>query len=141
MEEKNFLDVKWSVWDYITMPFYRVKVAVSDAIFNLKMRVQRFLRGYSQNDVWNMYYWFIDNARPMLMTLLREHHGYPCGMTNEEYEQKLSEMIRLLDLMDEDKADEYLGVPCGGESSYAFMEESKNQFFILFSELFYNLWD
>jgi len=154
MDEFDLIDIKSrvvdditeSVADSISIPLYRVRMVFKDAVFNMKSRVQRFMHGYSDYDVWNMYDWFIETVGSMLRNLLETHKGHPASMTDEEYKEKLSEMIRLLDLMNENNAAEHLGIRFDGDvddikAIYAFMNENKDKFFIILSELFFNLWD
>lgn len=119
----------------------------------LRARLQRFLRGYSYGDVWDMDYWFMRTVKPML-THLRDH-GY--GIPNDLYvdgdnervnwENVLTEMINCLELMDEDNARKHLGI---ADNDYLLesykrtndlMDASKNRFFELFSKYYFNLWD
>jgi hypothetical protein len=119
---------------------------------SLKARIQRFKRGYSYGDVWNMDFWFMRTVKPMLIHL--RDHGI--GIPNELYlqdadnerilwENTLTEMISCLDLMDKNNVYDYLGYsklgPKDYDKVYQIMEENKNRFFELFSKYYYNLWD
>ena len=120
----------------------------------LRARWQRFKRGYSYGDVWDMDSWFKRMAKPML-THLRDHGiGIPWDLYNHEdenaridWEAVLTEMIECLDLMDEDAAEKYLGIADDDYSVESYqkrnnlMDEKKNRFFELFSKHFYSLWD
>ena len=119
----------------------------------LSARIQRFKRGYSYGDVWNMDQWFMRTVKPMLIHLRDHGMGIPWDLYKEEgderedWEDILSEMIGCLDLMDEDAAAKYLEILEDDHSaeSYqrvsAFMESCKERFFELFSQHFYSLWD
>lgn len=132
--------------------YYRIQNALRDF-----RRCQRFKRGYSYSDVWNMYDWFMRTVKPMLIHL----RDYGFGVPNELYiegdngrinwENILNEMINCLEMMDEDNAYAFLGF-CelddykrmtkeDRENVYRIMEENKNRFFELFSKYFYSLWD
>lgn len=138
--------------------YYKLKNKLIYDVDSLKARIQRFKRGYSYGDVWDMYFWFIRTLKPMLIHL--RDHGI--GVPNELYlqdanneriiwENSLTEMISCLELMDEDNVYKYLGYkdddwqsrlsPKDYEKVYQVMEESKNRFFELFSKYFYCLWD
>lgn len=121
---------------------------------SLRARWQRFKRGYSYGDVWDMDCWFKRTAKPMLIHLRDHGIGIPGdlykeGAENEReaWEAVLTEMIDCLTLMDEDEAEKYLGIADDDYSfeSYkkvqAFTEEKKNRFFELFGKWFYHLWD
>lgn len=121
---------------------------------SLRARIQRFKRGYSYGDVWDMDYWFMRTAKPMLIHLRDHGMGIPFdlyqeGAENERevWEAVLTAMIHCLDLMDEENAEKYLGIADDDHSIESYnkvtnlMEENKNKFFELFSKHFYSLWD
>ena len=134
--------------------YYKIKNALFYNVDCLRARWQRFKRGYSYGDVWDMDCWFTRTVKPMLIHLRDHGIGVPNelyqeGAENERgaWEAVLTEMIECLELMDEDGAEKYLGI---AEDDYSFkshqkqwalMEEKKNRFFELFSKYFYSLWD
>ena len=135
--------------------YYRIKNKIIYDVDSLKARCQRFKRGYSYGDVWDMDFWFMRTVKPMLIHL--RDHGI--GIPNELYlqnadnerilwENTLTEMISCLDLMCEDNAAKHLGIENKEKWSledynkrWALMEENKNRFFELFSKYFFCLWD
>lgn len=135
--------------------YYRIKNKLVYDVDSLRARIQRFKRGYSYGDVWDMDFWFMRTVKPMLIHL--RDHGI--GIPNELYlqdadneriiwENTLTEMISCLELMHEDNAEKYLGIENKERwdledynKKWAVMEENKNRFFELFSKYFYNLWD
>ena len=135
--------------------YYKLKNKLIYDVNSLKARIQRFKRGYSYGDVWDMDFWFMRTVKPMLIHL--RDHGI--GIPNELYlqdadneriawENTLTEMISCLELMNEDNAEKYLGIENKERWSledynkrWALMEENKNRFFELFSKYFYCLWD
>lgn len=134
--------------------YHRIKNFFVYGWDNFRRRCQRFKRGYSYGDVWDMDCWFMDMVKPMLAHLRDYGIGIPGdlylkGEENERaaWEAILTEMIECLTLMDEDEAQKYLGIADNDWSveSYKrvtdFMEENKNRFFELFSKHFYSLWD
>ena len=121
---------------------------------NLRARCQRFIRGYSYGDIWDMDCWFKRTVKPMLIHLRDHGIGIPNalyleGSENERaaWEEILTEMVECLTLMNEDEAEKYLGIADNDYSveSYKrvndFMDEKKKRFFELFCEHFYSLWD
>lgn len=107
-----------------------------------KARCQRFKRGYADEDVWNMYDWFIDIMQRMLGELANGY-SYPTSLTEEEWEEILDDMRWTLWHMDEENIeaelmDEYV-------NDYKLIakikNENKDHFFELFSKWFYYLWD
>lgn len=134
--------------------YHKIKNKLIYDVDSLRARCQRFKRGYSYGDVWDMDFWFIRNVKPMLIHLRDHGMGVPfdlyCdGEENERvaWESILTEMIDCLTLMDEDEAQKYLGVADEDWSVESYnkvndlMDEKKNRFFELFSKHFYSLWD
>ena len=134
--------------------YYRVKNAISDKYWDFRARCQRFKRGYSYGDIWDMDCWFKRTVKPMLIHLRDHGIGIPGalyleGAENERaaWEDILTEMIECLTLMNEDEAEKYLGIAdndCSVESYKRvndFMDQKKARFFELFCEHFYSLWD
>ena len=134
--------------------YYKLKNKLIYDFDSLRARIQRFKRGYSYGDVWDMDYWFMRTAKPMLIHLRDHGIGIPNelylqGADNERilWENTLTEMISCLDLMYEDAAQKHLGIADGDCSSESYkkvwscIEENKNRFFELFSKYFYSLWD
>lgn len=134
--------------------YYKLKNKLIYDFDSLRARIQRFKRGYSYGDVWDMDYWFMRTVKSMLIHL--RDHGI--GIPNELYlqdadneriiwENTLTEMISCLELMDEENAEKYLGIADNDYSVESYdkvtnlMEENKNRFFELFSKYFYCLWD
>ena len=119
----------------------------------LRARIQRFKRGYSYGDIWDMFDWFIRTTKPMLIHLREHHCGVPIEFQNDEstWDFVLTEMIDCLTLMDEDNAYAHHGFGEWDERRkmtredykrvYRTMEDNKNRFFELFSKYFFSLWD
>jgi hypothetical protein len=121
---------------------------------SLRARCQRFIRGYSYGDVWDMDCWFKRTVKPMLIHLRDHGIGIPFdlyqeGAENERaaWEAVLTEMVECIDLMDEDEAQKYLGIADDDYSAESykkvndFMDEKKDRFFELFGKYFFSLWD
>lgn len=133
--------------------FWTIRRGFRDAFYDVKYGVQRWRRGYSDVDLWNLCDWFYESMNKMLPALRKKHHGYPVGMTNEEYEGKLDSLIKLLPYLDWYNGRDIVKAEFGikdqlflhskedAEAVDKRLEEKKNEFFKLFSELFYNLWD
>lgn len=134
--------------------YYKLKNKLIYDVDSLCARIQRFKRGYSYGDIWDMDCWFKRTVKPMLIHLRDHGIGVPNdlyldGAENEReaWEAILTEMVECLGLMDEDEAQKYLGIADNDYSAESynkindFMEEKKNRFFELFSKHFYSLWD
>ena len=101
--------------------------------------------GYSPVANWETFQWFIDVMREILTNYRHFRSGTPdiidSGTKNENieaYNAILDRMIDLLDKMDESN-------PIYNNMSWKDAdkkkEDAKNEFFKLFSEQFYELWD
>lgn len=134
--------------------YYKIKNALFYNVDCLRARLQRFKRGYSYGDVWDMDCWFKRTARHMLIHLRDHGIGIPFdlyleGEDNERaaWEAVLTEMIDCLTLMDEDEAQKHLGIADDDWTVESYkkvtdlMDEKKNRFFELFGKHFYSLWD
>lgn len=137
----------------ITFYFKVINMRLRYKIDELRNRIQRFKRGYSSSDIWNMYCWFLETAKPMLVYLRNHHCGVPMEFENNSdgWDDVLDEMISCLDMMDEVNVYDHFGFGrCDYwkkitkedyEKIYRTMEENKNRFFELFSKYFYDMWD
>lgn len=133
-----------------------LKFKLELAWYRFKSRCQRFIRGYSYGDVWDMRTWFMETAQPMLIHLRDYGIGIPGQLVVDgenrraEWEAILTEMIECIDMMDE----EYVYEELYGRNWYEedldiedwkrvwkTMEKNKDRFFELFREHFYDLWD
>lgn len=134
--------------------YYKIKNALFYNVDCLRARWQRFLRGYSYGDIWDMDFWFLRTVKPMLIHLRDHGIGVPNdlwqeGAENERevWESILTAMINCLDLMDEDTARKHLCIDDNDHSYDSYrkihdlMDSKKNIFFELFSKYFWNLWD
>lgn len=76
---------------------------------NIKWRMQRANRGFSDKDVWDIDVWFLDVMPKMLTQLKETTHSAPLlpntdqDTCHEEWGKILDRMIFLLHEMDEDK--------------------------------------
>lgn len=105
-------------------------------IRNFRWWLQRGKRGWSECDSWNIDTWFMDTLLPMLTSYRKHHIGYPGYITFNEWNQILDRMIYLLKEMKEDDfSTEDIA------KSYEHRNNCKDEFFKLFSEYFYHLWD
>ena len=69
-----------------------IRTRKKDYDFQERMKKQRYERGYSDSDVWNMFDWFIDTARPILKQLVKEHHGFPSTLDVDYFEKHKQEL-------------------------------------------------
>lgn len=130
--------------------YYKIKNKLAYNVDSLRARIQRFKRGYSYGDVWDMDYWFIHTVKPMLIHLRDHGSSVPIEFENNEkgWYDTLTDMVCCLNMMDRDQVYRELGFNGFGDMTredydtvYHIMEKNKNEFFELFSKYFYNLWD
>ena len=141
---KDRLEDFW--WD-ITRPFRRVKLKIRDVYWEVRYGFQRMFNGYDFVDTFSTYSKFIDRYSKVIIALRNNHWGYPCNLSEEEWNNILDEMIYHLHYMNEDNVEKELekDVPkdwnVSPKTINEIMEKHKDEFFKLFSEYFYNLWD
>lgn len=138
---------KWTLWDKITIPFYRAKRWIRDTYWRIRYGVQRMFKGYDYEDTFETFAKFIDRYTKILTDYRKWHVGYVGTMTNEEWEAIVDEMLYHLHYMNEETVMNELekDVPDNWSASYKTVEyildKHKDAFFELFSKYFYHLWD
>lgn len=141
--------MKWfeKLWDVFTTPYYKVKWKIRDVYWEIRYGFQRMFKGYDNVDTFETFAKFIERYSNILKDLRNCHYGYPGTITEEEWDNVLDEMIYHLHYMDEETVTEELekDVPDNWNASaktvYEIMDKHKNEFFKLFSEYFFDLWD
>ena len=119
----------------------------------LYFRLMHYLikHGYDEYATWETFDWFIDTMKAILTDYRNNHQGYPVSsivndMLDEDsaaaYDKGLDKMIALLNDMDENspkyETEEY---DTNAPKKYDEIYAAKDEFFKLFAEYFYNLWD
>lgn len=139
--------IKWSLWDKITIPFYRMKRKIKDTYWNIRYGFQRMFKGYDYVETFDIYSTFIERYEKILIEFKKHGNSFPCDTTEEKWNDIIDEMIYHLHYMSEDNVNKELEqyvsdgwIPCW-ETSGKIMSKHKEEFFKLFSEYFYNLWD
>ena len=135
----------WNWWDYIVYFFNRVRRRIKDAFYSFKYRCQRFIRGYSDEDVFEFAYNLKDHIEKILKDFIECHSGYVGD--EEEYDKKLKDMLYHLEWMDEQKIsneifDKYKTYfPEYYKEINDTLEFHTEEFFKLFKEMYWTLWD
>ena len=136
-----------SLWDKVTIPFYRIKNAVKDAYWEVRYGFQRMFRGYDYVDTFETFAKFTERYYKILTEYKKHHHGYPYNLTEEEWDNVVGDMLRHLYYMDEENVENELSydIPenwiVDSRTTHEIIEKHKNEFFKLFSEYFFDLWD
>lgn len=137
----------FNLWDKITMPFYRIRRVVRDVYWEIRYGFQRMFKGYDYVDTFETYAKFIERYYKILTDYRKNHHGYPFNLTEEKWDNIIDDMLRHLYYMDEENVEKELkkDVPenwtVSSKTTSEVMEKHKNEFFKLFSEYFFNIWD
>jgi hypothetical protein len=122
------------------------KFQIKYALKRFKFRCQRFIRGWADEDSWDIAGWFIGQMKCILPDFYKNNNGIPADMTEEEWDKTLDDMIYYLEGMTEEGAIRQL---YGKEQqvtqetireTYNYMRDSKDKFFELFAKYFYDLW-
>ena len=148
-ELMKLCEIEYSWWEKLLLPFSRLRARIEEGLISFKFRSQRFQKGYSDSDVWEMRDWFIRTAKPMLRELSTKANNYPAEVGEDQWRALLLEMADLLEVMDiweDGAARKAAGIAenDGSEEAYRLInaekEKAKNRFFFLFNKYFYDLW-
>jgi hypothetical protein len=133
--------------DKITLPFYRIRNAFRDAYYNLKYRCQRFVRGYADEDIWNIDCWFIENMKKIFPEFIKRTSSHPTELTWEEWKELLDTMNDLLHKMDIDdvaavvfKKESYELSETDVRIAKEMANRNRKLFFYAFNQYFDHLW-
>ena len=141
-------DIEFTWLDKLLHPFLWVWVRIEERWNNLRYRCQRFKKGYSDRDVWEMRDWFIRTTKTMLRELSVKAYNYPEEVGEDQWHMLLLEMAELLEVMDiweDSAARKAAGIAENDKSEEARRligienEKAKNRFFFLFKKYFYDL--
>ena len=145
----SFNEIKWTLWDKITLPFYRCRRLFKGWFYECKYAFERVKDGYDSRDVFSLDYRFLTKYEKILKDFRKYNNGVPHGLKEDEWNKILDEMIYHLHYMDEnniedelqfyvkDEENSYIIV---GRTVFEIMEEHRKEFFELFSKYFYSLW-
>ena len=135
------------LWDIITTPYYKAKWYIREVYWEVRYGFERMFKGYDSVDIFETFAKFIERYTKILAEYRKTHVGYVGTITNEEWEAIVDEMLYHLYYMDEEHVTEELekDVPdnwsASNKTTYEILEKHKNEFFKLFSEYFFSLWD
>ena len=143
------LDIEESRVDKLIRPFILLGSCLADGWNDLRYRCQRFKKGYSDRDVWEMRDWFVRTVKPMLRELSAKAYNYPEEVGEEQWREillEMAELLEIMDLWDDAAARKRAGLAADDNSQdvtqliNAEKEKAKNRFFFLFNKWFYDLW-
>ena len=58
----------------------------------IKLYCQRAKRGFADEDLWNLDYFLAGVISKSMRELIKQKHGYPAEMTEEEYDRRLTKI-------------------------------------------------
>ena len=134
-------------WYTITRPFRRAKLWIKDIFWEIRYGFERMFKGYDSVDVFETYSKFIRRYHKILNEFKNNHYTCPWEIPEDEWNDIIDKMLYHLHYMEEKNVEEELmrDVPDGwtpsGKIVYEIMNKHKDEFFKLFSEYFFNLWD
>lgn len=138
---------KWTLWDKMTTPFWKIKNWIRDTYWEIRYGFQRMFKGYDYVDTFEIFAKFIERYTKILTRYRKHHVGYVFETTAEEWDAVIDEMLYHLKYMDEETVTEELekNVPDNWSASHKtvniILDKHKNAFFELFSKYFWDLWD
>ena len=128
-----------------SLTYYKFKIKY--ALKRFKFRCQRFVRGWAEEDTWDIAAWFIDSMKGILPEFQKNNNGYPWDMmSEEEWDKTLLRMIYLLDGMTEEGAAAQLYGEGANMTTDRWMiakehrRKCTEEFLHLFSTYFNELW-
>ena len=124
-----------------------LRYKIKEKFYNLKYRCQRFIRGYADEDIWNIDCWFLENIKKIFPEFIKRTNSHPSELTWEEWKAILVTMNELLGWMDIDDACQKLyhkeSYELTSEQAREAAEAAKDckyTFFHLFNKYFNHLW-
>ena len=138
-EDNIFPEIKWKWWEYLLIPFWRLKGILVSWYYRIKYLFQRLFRGYSDRDVFDLGATILDFAYPKVKAFIKmEKCGYPCSLDKDKWDETLKKIELAFDhwKLDEDCQFKYNTFDELYEH-YQIMEEG----FTLFGKYLQNFWD
>lgn len=138
---------KSTIWKRISFMYHQTLAKIRDVYWEIRYGFQRMFKGYDSVDCFETYAKFTDRYYKILTRYKKNHCSFPEGMTEKEWDNIIDEMLKHLYYMDKHNVEKELskGMPKNwrpsGSTVYVIMDKHKDEFFKLFSEYFYNLWD
>lgn len=140
---------KWTLWDKMTTPFWKIKRWIKDVYWEVRYGFQRMFNGYDSVDTFETFAKFRERYIKILTDYRKRHCGVPMEFENsgEEWDKIIDKMLYHLHYMDEEIVTDELekDVPEDWSASMKTVSEVMNRhkdaFFELFSKYFYDLWD
>lgn len=116
----------------------------------LKMKRQRAEQGYCDEDIYNVYDWFLNIVPRVLIDFNKNRIGHPCDLTDKEWDNIIERIIFCLSEANEDictQTNEFS--PVTNLTKWEEREDELGKYrnsmlkegLELFTKYFWNLWD
>ena len=125
-----------------------LKFKIKNVYWNTRDKIQKIIRGYSDTDINELFQWFIDTMRPMIKQFRKTTQTFSLLCSDKkEWDKILKEMDNCLYMMEKQHVIDYYGYKYDnltveqGKKIRQEMEKNKDNFFDLFKEYFYDMWN
>jgi hypothetical protein len=81
--------IEYTLWEKLTLPFWRLIYSVKNWIFEIKMAYQRVVRGYDDIVIWNFDTCIARQIKEVCFILADTHVGTPKELTDKQWEKIL----------------------------------------------------
>ena len=114
----------------------RLQEKIKNLVFLIKREVkffyQRRVRGFDDSELWNLDFTISKFVLPRLKAFKKITHGYPNGLTEQEWDIKLDQMIATFEFLVKESEDSSFDIKKHEEAKKGLQ---------LFGEYFQSLWD
>lgn len=119
---------------------WRLIAELRDRRHEHRMKRQRYKRGWADEDAWSVDVWFIRTATPILERYRDNLQGWD-DTHFATFEENKAAVNRLVDLLHKMEDPTLMYGKDESPEEAAERMKAKDEFFKLFSEMFYGLWD
>lgn len=112
--------------------FEEIKYHISRFKYWYKNKYQKITRGYSDEELWNLDATFVRWMLPRLKAFKEKTQGYPCDVSEDEWNDILNKIIKSFEVYMKDLPDDL--------EELRKDTETIKEGFKLFGERLYNLW-
>lgn len=112
----------------------------------IKSFIQRGIRGWSDEDAWDLHWYLSEVISESVHHLRKTVHGYPCDLEGPEEWDDILSKIEMAFRLASDEECYYIPVSTGDEEEWKYIENKEvegktDEGFRLFKEYFFHLWD
>jgi hypothetical protein len=93
---------KWTLWDKITTPFWKIKRWFKDTYWEVRYGFQRMFKGYDSVDTFETFAKFRERYIKILTDYRKYHVGYCGEMTEEEWKAVMNKIAECFEFWSKD---------------------------------------